>query len=126
LQNKASDILSVDSHPGAKIGGGVMVDHATGLVVGETTVIDDNVSLLHAVTLGGTGVGSENRHPKVRTEVMISAGAKILGNIEIGAEAKVGAGSLVLDSVPPHTTVAGVPSKIVGHPDESEPSREMN
>jgi serine O-acetyltransferase len=126
LQNKASEIFSVDIHPGAKIGGGVMVDHATGLVVGETTVIDDNVSLLHAVTLGGTGVGSENRHPKVRTGVMIAAGAKILGNIEIGAEAKVGAGSLVLDSVPPHTTVAGVPSKIVGHPDEDEPSREMN
>ncbi len=126
LQNRASEIFSVDIHPAAKIGGGIMIDHATGLVIGETTVIDDNVSLLHSVTLGGTGLGDGDRHPKIRTGVMIAAGVKILGNIEIGVGAKVGAGSLVLDSVPPHTTVAGVPSKIVGCPEEDEPSREMN
>ena len=126
LQNRASEIFSVDIHPAAKIGGGIMIDHATGLVVGETTIIDDNVSLLHSVTLGGTGLGTGDRHPKIRSGVMIAAGVKILGNIEIGVGAKIGAGSLVLDSVPPHTTVAGVPSKIVGHPDEDEPSREMN
>jgi len=126
LQNRASEVFSVDIHPAAKIGGGIMIDHATGLVVGETTTIDDNVSLLHSVTLGGTGLGTGDRHPKIRSGVMIAAGVKILGNIEIGVGAKIGAGSLVLDSVPPHTTVAGVPSKIVGHPDEDEPSREMN
>ena len=126
LQNKASEIFSVDIHPGAKIGGGVMIDHATSLVVGETAVIDDNVSMLHSVTLGGTGIGAVDRHPKIRTGVMLAAGATILGDIEIGKGVKVGAGSLVLDSVPPHTTIAGVPAKIVGSPDENEPSREMN
>jgi serine O-acetyltransferase len=126
IQNRASEVFSVDIHPAATIGGGIMIDHATGLVIGETTVIDDNVSLLHSVTLGGTGLGDGDRHPKIRTGVMIAAGAKILGNVEIGIGAKVGAGSLVLDAVPPHTTVAGVPSKIVGCPEEDEPSREMN
>jgi serine O-acetyltransferase len=126
IQNRASEVFSVDIHPAAKIGGGIMIDHATGLVIGETTVIDDNVSLLHSVTLGGTGLGADDRHPKIRSGVMIAAGVKILGNIEIGTGAKVGAGSLVLEPVPPHTTVAGVPSKIVGCPEEEEPSREMN
>ena len=126
LQNKASEIFSVDIHPGAKIGGGIMIDHATSLVIGETVVIDDNVSILHSVTLGGTGIGVGDRHPKICTGVMLAAGATILGNIEIGKGVKVGAGSLVLDSVLPHTTIAGVPAKVVGSPDENEPSREMN
>ncbi|MFT7266804.1 MAG: serine O-acetyltransferase [Porticoccus sp.] len=126
LQNKASEIFSVDIHPGAKIGGGIMIDHATSLVIGETAVIGDHVSMLHSVTLGGTGIGAGDRHPKIRTGVMIAAGATILGNIEIGEEVKVGAGSLVLDSVPPHTTIAGVPAKVVGPPDERELSKKMN
>ncbi|MBL4566609.1 MAG: serine O-acetyltransferase [Porticoccus sp.] len=126
LQNRVSEVFSVDIHPGAEIGGGIMIDHATGLVVGETTVIGDNVSMLHSVTLGGTGARGGERHPKIRCGVLISAGAKILGNIEVGEGAKVGAGSLVLEPVPPHTTVAGVPAKIVGHPSEAEPAREMD
>lgn len=126
LQNRASEIFAVDIHPGAQIGGGIMIDHATGLVVGETTVIGDNVSMLHSVTLGGTGAQAGDRHPKIRCGVLIASGAKILGNIEVGEGAKVGAGSLVLEPVPEHTTVAGVPAKIVGRPTEAEPAREMD
>ncbi|MEZ5528398.1 MAG: serine O-acetyltransferase [Porticoccaceae bacterium] len=126
LQSRASEVFTVDIHPAAEVGGGIMIDHATGLVVGETSVIGDNVSMLHSVTLGGTGAQAGDRHPKIRCGVMIAAGAKILGNIEVGEGAKVGAGSLVLDPVPPHTTVVGVPAKVVGHPREAEPAREMN
>jgi serine O-acetyltransferase len=126
LQNRVSEIFAVDIHPGAQIGSGIMIDHATGLVVGETSVIGDNVSMLHSVTLGGTGAQAGDRHPKVRCGVLIAAGAKILGNIEVGEGAKVGAGSLVLSSVPEHTTVVGVPAKIVGRPMEAEPAREMD
>lgn len=126
LQSRASEVFGVDIHPAAEIGGGIMIDHATGLVIGETTVIGDNVSMLHSVTLGGTGAQAGDRHPKIRCGVLIAAGAKILGNIEVGQGAKVGAGSLVLDPVPPHTTVVGVPAKVVGHPREAEPSREMD
>jgi len=126
LQNRVSEIFAVDIHPAAQIGAGIMIDHATGLVVGETTVIGDNVSMLHSVTLGGTGAQAGDRHPKIHCGVLIAAGAKILGNIEVGEGAKVGAGSLVLEPVPAHTTVAGVPAKIVGHPTEAEPAREMD
>lgn len=126
LQNRVSEIFAVDIHPAALIGGGIMIDHATGLVVGETTVIGDNVSMLHSVTLGGTGAQAGDRHPKIHCGVLIAAGAKILGNIEVGEGAKIGAGSLVLEPVPAHTTVAGVPAKIVGHPTEAEPAREMD
>ena len=126
LQNRVSEIFAVDIHPGAEIGSGIMIDHATGLVIGETTVIGDNVSMLHSVTLGGTGSHAGDRHPKIRCGVLIAAGAKILGNIEVGEGAKIGAGSLVLEPVPAHTTVAGVPAKIVGHPTEAEPAREMD
>lgn len=126
LQNRVSEIFAVDIHPAAQIGSGIMVDHATGLVVGETTVIGDNVSMLHSVTLGGTGAEAGDRHPKIHCGVLIAAGAKILGNIDVGEGAKIGAGSLVLESVPAHTTVAGVPAKIVGHPTEAEPAREMD
>lgn len=126
FQSHVSETLSVDIHPAAKIGCGILLDHATGFVVGETAVIENNVSVLHAVTLGGTGKTRGERHPKVRSGVLIGAGAKILGNIEIGACAKVGAGSVVLENVPAHTTVAGVPAKIVGESTEAEPCLDMN
>jgi serine O-acetyltransferase len=125
LQNRSSVIFGVDVHPAATIGKGIMFDHATGVVVGETAVIEDNVSILQGVTLGGTGKQSGDRHPKIRQGVMIGAGAKVLGNIEIGVGAKVGAGSVVLESVPAHTTVAGVPAKIVGKPSCDMPSFSM-
>lgn len=125
LQNRSSVIFGVDVHPAATIGKGIMFDHATGVVVGETAVIEDNVSILQGVTLGGTGKQSGDRHPKIREGVMIGAGAKVLGNIEIGVGAKIGAGSVVLEAVPAHTTVAGVPAKIVGKPSCDMPSLSM-
>ncbi len=126
LQNQIAQTFDVDIHPGAQIGCGIMIDHATGVVVGETAVIDDDVSMLHGVTLGGSGCGGGDRHPKVRRGVLISTGAKILGNIEIGEGAKIGAGSVVLQSVPPHTTVAGVPAQIVGRPQVDAPALDMD
>lgn len=125
IQSRNSEVLSVDVHPAATIGKGIMFDHATGIVIGETAVIEDNVSILQSVTLGGTGNESDDRHPKVRQGVMVGAGAKILGNIEIGEGAKVGAGSVVLTAVPAHTTVAGVPAKIVGKPRWKSPCETM-
>jgi serine O-acetyltransferase len=126
LQNQVSVTFQVDIHPAAKIGRGIMLDHATGIVVGETAVIEDDVSILQSVTLGGTGKTSGDRHPKIREGVMIGAGAKILGNIEVGRGAKIGAGSVVLQPVPPHTTAAGVPARIVGKPDSDKPSMDMD
>lgn len=126
LQSRMSEIFGVDIHPAARIGCGVLMDHATGVVVGETAVIEDNVSLLHSVTLGGTGKETGDRHPKVREGVLIGVGSKILGNIEIGAGAKVGAGSVVLSDVPAHCTVAGVPARIIGKPKVAKPALEMN
>jgi len=126
LQNRISVVFGVDVHPAAKIGQGIMLDHATGIVIGETAVIEDDVSIMQAVTLGGTGKVSGDRHPKVRAGVLISAGAKVIGNIEIGEGAKIGAGSVVLKDVPAHTTVAGVPAKIVGSPNTDQPSLNMN
>lgn len=126
LQNRTSEVFAVDIHPAARIGNGILMDHATGVVVGETAVIEDNVSILHEVTLGGTGKAEGDRHPKVRHGVLIGAGAKILGNVEVGRGAKVGAGSVVLEDVPPHCTVAGVPAKIIGTPDVDEPALEMD
>src|SRR5213075_2030864 len=114
LQSRSSAVFQTDINPAARIGRGIFLDHATGLVVGETAVIEDDVSLLQDVTLGGTGKGGSDRHPKVRHGVLIGAGAKILGNIEIGACSKVAAGSVVLHAVPPGSTVAGVPARIVG------------
>ncbi|MDR1497777.1 MAG: serine O-acetyltransferase [Puniceicoccales bacterium] len=114
LQSLVSEVFAVDIHPAASLGRGILLDHATGFVVGETAEIDDDVSILHAVTLGGTGKERGDRHPKVRRGVLIGAGAKILGNIEIGEGAKIGAGSVVLESVAPRTTVAGVPAVLVG------------
>ncbi len=126
LQSRGSEVFGVDIHPAARIGNGIMIDHATGVVVGETAVIEDNVSMLHGVTLGGTGKETGDRHPKVRKGVLIGAGAEILGNVEIGAGAKVGAGSVVLTDVPPHVTVAGVPAVVVGGTDSEMPSLSMN
>ncbi|MBT1451737.1 serine O-acetyltransferase [Glaciecola sp. XM2] len=125
LQSRNSQVFSVDIHPAAKIGKGVMFDHATGIVIGETAVVEDNVSILQEVTLGGTGNESGDRHPKIGEGVMIGSGAKILGNIKIGKGTKVGAGSVVLDDVPPCVTVVGVPAKIVGKPDCSMPCDSM-
>lgn len=126
IQSRVSSVFQVDIHPAAKIGQGVMLDHATGIVVGETCVIENDVSILQSVTLGGTGKETGIRHPRIREGVMIAAGAKIFGNIEVGAGAKIGGGSVVLDSVPPHTTVVGVPAKEVGHPQVDKPSLDMN
>ncbi|CAQ86432.1 serine acetyltransferase [Photorhabdus asymbiotica] len=126
LQNQISMSFGVDIHPAAKIGCGIMLDHATGIVIGETAVVENDVSILQSVTLGGTGKSGGDRHPKVREGVMIGAGSKILGNIEIGRGAKIGAGSVVLRSVPPHTTAAGVPARIVGKPESEKPSLDMN
>ena len=130
LQNRISMVLGVDIHPAAKIGKGVMFDHATGLVIGETAVVEDCVSILQSVTLGGTGKDSGDRHPKVRKGVLIGPGAKILGNIEIGEGAKIAAASVVLKDVPPHAIVAGVPAKIIGSSigsgSSDEPAKKMD
>lgn len=126
LQNQISKIFGVDIHPGATIGTGIMLDHATGVVIGETVVIGDDVSMLHAVTLGGSGCSKGNRHPKIGSGVLISAGAKILGNISVGDGAKIGAGSVVLESVAAHTTVAGVPARVVGAPKVASPALDMD
>jgi len=126
LQNRTSEVFGVDIHPAARIGNGILIDHATSVVIGETAVIEDNVSILHEVTLGGTGKASGDRHPKVRHGVLIGAGAKILGNVEVGRGAKVGAGSVVLEDVPPHSTVAGVPAVVIGTPNVDQPALEMD
>lgn len=126
LQSLISKVFSVDIHPAATIGKGILIDHATGVVIGETAVIGDNVSLLHNVTLGGTGKECGDRHPKVGNGVLIAAGAKVLGNITIGEGAKVGAGSVVLRSVKPHCTVVGVPAKSIGTCGEAVPALGMN
>jgi serine O-acetyltransferase len=126
LQSRSSAVFQCDINPNARIGRGIFVDHATGLVVGETAMIDDDVSMLHGVTLGGTGKEAGDRHPKIRRGVLIGAGAKILGNIEIGHCARIAAGSVVLKSVPHNTTVAGVPAKVIGEAGCPEPSRFMD
>jgi serine O-acetyltransferase len=126
LQSRASAVFQTDINPAAQIGRGIFLDHATGFVVGETAVIEDDVSILHDVTLGGTGKENEDRHPKIRRGVLIGAGAKILGNIEVGHCARIAAGSVVVKPVPHNVTVAGVPAKIVGEAGCAEPSRTMN
>ena len=126
IQSRSSAAFQTDINPAAKIGRGIFLDHATGFVVGETAVIEDDVSILHDVTLGGTGKENEDRHPKIRRGVMIGAGAKILGNIEVGHCARIAAGSVVVKPVPHNVTVAGVPAKVVGEAGCSEPSRTMD
>lgn len=126
LQSRVSELFQVDIHPAARIGSGVFMDHATGVVVGETAVVGDDVSLLHGVTLGGTGAAGVNRHPKIGRGVLLGAGAKVLGNITVGDYAKIAAGSVVLKPVPPHCTAAGVPARLVNCPTCSEPARSMD
>ncbi|GLS23819.1 serine O-acetyltransferase [Labrys miyagiensis] len=126
LQSRSSAVFQCDINPNVPIGRGIFLDHATGLVVGETAEIGDDVSILQDVTLGGTGKESGDRHPKIMRGVMIGAGAKILGNIEIGQCARVAAGSVVLKPVPRNTTVAGVPARVVGEAGCAEPSRSMD
>ncbi|WP_375459746.1 serine O-acetyltransferase [uncultured Enterovirga sp.] len=126
LQSRASEVFQTDIHPAARLGRGLFLDHATGLVVGSTAVIEDDVSMLQGVTLGGTGKELGDRHPKIRRGVLIGAGAKILGNIEVGQCARVAAGSVVLQAVPRNTTVAGVPARVVGTAGCAEPARSMD
>lgn len=126
LQSRSSSVFQTDINPAARIGKGIFLDHATGLVVGETAVVGDNVSILHGVTLGGTGKEGSDRHPKIGNGVLIGAGAKILGNIHVGHCSRVAAGSVVLKEVPPKSTVAGVPARVVGEAGCSEPSRAMD
>lgn len=126
LQSLSSAVFQTDIHPAASFGKGIFFDHATGIVVGETAALEDNVSILQGVTLGGTGKEDGDRHPKVRHGVLIGAGASILGNIEIGHCARIAAGSVVLKAVPPCTTVAGVPAKVIGEAGCAEPARAMD
>lgn len=126
FQSLSAEIFGVDIHPAARIGCGIFLDHATSVVIGETAIVEDNVSILHEVTLGGTGKTSGDRHPVVRSGVLIGAGAKILGRVEIGKGAKIGAGSVVLDDVAPHKTVAGVPAVVVGQSSSQNPARAMD
>jgi serine O-acetyltransferase len=126
LQSRSSVVFQTDIHPAVPFGRGIFLDHATGLVVGATASVDDDVSLLQGVTLGGTGKEKGDRHPKIRHGVLIGAGAKILGNIEVGHCARVAAGSVVLASVPHNTTVAGVPARVVGEAGCAEPARSMD
>ena len=126
LQSRISQKFAVDIHPAARIGKGIMLDHGTGIVIGETAVVEDDVSIMQDVTLGGTGKESGDRHPKIRRGVLLSLGAKILGNIEIGEYSRVGAGSVVLKSVPPHCTAVGVPAKLVNCDCGERPSQMMD
>lgn len=126
IQSLSSGALAVDIHPAAVFGTGILLDHATGFVAGETAVVDDNVSFLHEVTLGGTGKARGDRHPKIRSGVLVGAGAKILGNIVVGVGAKVGAGSVVLTDVPAHATAAGVPAVVVGQSRQDAPALDMD
>jgi serine O-acetyltransferase len=126
LQSRASEIFQVDIHPAAKVGSGIFLDHGTGIVIGETAVVGDDVSMLHGVTLGGTGAERGDRHPKIGKGVLLGAGAKVLGNITVGDYAKVASGSVVLKPVPPGCTAAGVPARLVNCPTCEEPARTMD
>lgn len=126
LQSRSSEVFQTDIHPAAQLGKGLFLDHATGLVIGSTAVIEDDVSMLQDVTLGGTGKETGDRHPKIRHGVLIGAGAKVLGNIEVGHCARIAAGSVVLRPVPHNTTVAGVPARVVGTAGCAEPGRTMD
>ena len=126
FQMRNSEVFGIDIHPAARIGKGIMIDHAHSIVVGETAVVGDNVSMLHSVTLGGTGKEEEDRHPKIEDGVLIGAGAKVLGNIRVGHCSRIAAGSVVLHEVPPCTTVAGVPAKIVGKAGCDQPALSMD
>ena len=126
LQSRVSEVFDMDIHPAARIGKGILIDHATSIVIGETAVVGDNVSMLHEVTLGGTGKDSGDRHPKVHSGVLIGAGAKILGNVRVGTNSKIGAGSVVLDDVADYCTVAGIPAVPVGDCSGGTPALDMD
>jgi serine O-acetyltransferase len=126
LQGRMALTFGIDINPAARLGRAIMIDHGTGVVIGETAVVEDGVSILQGVTLGGTGKDVGDRHPKIREGVMIGSGARVLGNIEVGARAKIGAGSVVLRDVPAGCTAAGVPARIVGQCANQEPAREMD
>jgi serine O-acetyltransferase len=126
VQMRSSEVYGVDIHPGARMGKGIMIDHAHSIVIGETAVVGDNVSMLHSVTLGGTGKEEEDRHPKIGDGVLIGAGAKVLGNIRVGCCSRIAAGSVVLNDVPEKTTVAGVPAKVVGEAGCAQPAITMD
>jgi serine O-acetyltransferase len=126
IQMRTSEVFGVDIHPGARLGKGIMIDHAHSIVIGETAVVGDNVSMLHSVTLGGTGKEDGDRHPKIGDGVLIGAGAAVLGNIPVGNCSRIAAGSVVIEPVPPCTTVAGVPARIVGSAGCAEPSKMMD
>ena len=126
VQMRVSEVFGVDIHPAARVGRGIMVDHAHSIVIGETAVVGDNVSMLHSVTLGGTGKEDGDRHPKIGDGVLIGAGAKVLGNISVGHCSRIAAGSVVLEDVPPCTTVAGVPARVVGKAGCDQPSVMMD
>jgi len=126
LQSQSALVFGIDINPTAQLGSGIMIDHGTGVVIGETALVEDNVSILQGVTLGGTGKEAGDRHPKVREGVMLGAGAGVFGNIEIGSRAKIGAGSVVLKPVPANCTAAGVPARLVGPYTDREPAREMD
>ena len=126
MQSRVSEVFGIDIHPNAKIGKGLMIDHAHSIVIGETAVVGDNVSMLHSVTLGGTGKEEEDRHPKIDDGVLIGAGAKVLGNIHVGHCSRIAAGSVVLYDIPPKSTVAGVPAKVVGEAGCTTPSITMD
>ena len=125
LQSQISEVFTVDIHPAARIGTGILVDHATGIVIGETCVLDDNISIMQGVTLGGTGKECGDRHPKIKSGVLLGTGAIIIGNVTIGEGARVAAGSVVLGDVEPHITVAGIPAIKVGKPRTATPALEM-
>ncbi|MDJ0627289.1 MAG: serine O-acetyltransferase [Rhodobacter sp.] len=126
LQMRVSEVFGIDIHPAAKVGKGIMIDHAHSIVIGETATVGDNVSMLHSVTLGGTGKEEQQRHPTIGCGVLIGAGAKVLGNISVGDCSRIAAGSVVLQDVPPKKTVAGVPARIVGEAGCSQPSVTMD
>ena len=126
LQSRMSELFQVDIHPATRIGRGIFMDHGTGIVIGETAVVGDDVSMLHGVTLGGTGAERDDRHPKIGKGVLLGAGAKVLGNIEIGDYAKIASGSVVLKPVPKGCTAAGVPARLVNCPTCDEPARSMD
>jgi serine O-acetyltransferase len=126
LQDRMAVVFGIDINPAAQLGSGIMIDHGTGVVIGETAVVEDGVSMLQGVTLGGTGKDVGDRHPKIREGVMLGAGASVLGNVEVGARAKIGAGSVVLKPVPAHCTAAGVPARLVGRCGNPEPARAMD
>ncbi len=126
IQGLSSLLLQVDIHPAARLGGGIFMDHATGIVIGETSVVGNDVTIMQSVALGGSGRERGDRHPKIGHGVLIGAGAKLLGNIRIGNESRVAANSVVLDDVPPHSTVAGIPAKVVRGPTGEHPAEDMN